>query len=44
MKVFDGSRTLVEGQAGCGLDVKQGPDNALYFSDPAHIYRFGGHE
>ena len=44
MKVFDGTRNLVDGQAGCALDVKQGPDNALYFSDAAHIYRFGGHE
>jgi glucose/arabinose dehydrogenase len=29
------------GPSTCQLDVKQGPDHALYFSDEAHIYRLG---
>ncbi|HMC43614.1 MAG TPA: PQQ-dependent sugar dehydrogenase [Acidimicrobiales bacterium] len=29
------------GPSNCKLDVKQGPDHALYFSDTAHIYRLG---
>ena len=31
--------TVAAGEAGCRLDVKQGPDNALYFSDTDNIYR-----
>jgi len=31
--------TVAKGPAACRLDVKQGPDHALYFSDTAHIYR-----
>ena len=33
--------TVVEGEDGCLLDVKQGPDNALYFSDASRINRVG---
>jgi glucose/arabinose dehydrogenase len=29
------------GPSNCRLDVKQGPDHALYFSDTGHIYRLG---
>lgn len=32
---------VVQGEDGCLLDVKQGPDNALYFSDGSRIHRFG---
>lgn len=42
MKVLtDGSphASVAPGESGCRLDVKQGPDNALYFSDPTNIYR-----
>jgi glucose/arabinose dehydrogenase len=31
--------SLQPGPAGCGLDVKEGPDHAVYFSDTATIYR-----
>jgi glucose/arabinose dehydrogenase len=44
MKVLsDGSphATVAQGDAGCRLDVKQGPDNALYFSDTEAIRRVG---
>jgi glucose/arabinose dehydrogenase len=44
MKVLtDGSphATVAQGDQGCLLDVKQGPDNALYFSDTANIHRLG---
>jgi hypothetical protein len=27
------------GPSQCRLDVKQGPDHALYYSDTDHIYR-----
>jgi hypothetical protein len=33
--------TLAQGEDGCRLDVKQGPDNALYFSDTDTIHRKG---
>jgi glucose/arabinose dehydrogenase len=42
MKILtDGSphATLAQGDAGCLLDVKQGPDNALYFSSTDTIHR-----
>jgi glucose/arabinose dehydrogenase len=37
----DGSphATVTAGDGGCRLDVKQGPDNALYFSDTDTIHR-----
>jgi glucose/arabinose dehydrogenase len=43
MKVFtaDGTRLLFDGPRGCQLDVKEGPDHALYFSDTTTIYRLG---
>lgn len=44
MKVLtDGSphATVAQGDQGCLLDVKQGPDNALYFSDTENIHRLG---
>jgi hypothetical protein len=44
MKVLsDGSphASVVEGDDGCLLDVKQAPDNALYFSDTETIHRVG---
>ncbi len=31
--------TVVKGPAECKLDVIQGPDHAVYYSDTAHIYR-----
>jgi len=31
--------TAVAGPSGCRLDVKEGPDHALYYSDTGHIYR-----
>ena len=31
--------TVTAGNANCRLDVVQGPDNALYFSDNTRIYR-----
>ena len=31
--------TVAQGEDGCRLDVKQGPDNALYFSDTDSIHR-----
>jgi glucose/arabinose dehydrogenase len=33
--------TVANGPPTCQLDVKQGPDHALYFSDTGHIYRMG---
>jgi len=33
--------TVAQGPDGCVLDVKQGPDNALYFSDTTTIHRLG---
>ncbi len=33
--------TVTTGPAQCILDVKQGPDHALYYSDDEHIYRLG---
>ena len=31
--------SVATGPSGCRLDVKEGPDHALYFSDSGHIYR-----
>ena len=42
MKVFLGARKVQDGPHGCALDVKQGPDGALYFSDSGSIYRYNG--
>src|ERR1700730_9449117 len=36
----DGTRPLFNGPR-CQLDVKEGPDHALYLSDSSAIYRFG---
>ena len=36
----DGTRVLFDGPR-CQLDVKEGRDHALYFSDTSAIYRFG---
>ena len=33
--------TLTGGPSSCNLDVKQGPDHALYYSDNSNIYRLG---
>ncbi|MDP9073717.1 MAG: PQQ-dependent sugar dehydrogenase, partial [Actinomycetota bacterium] len=33
--------TVSPGPPACQLDVKQGPDHALYYSDTGHIYRIG---
>ena len=33
--------TVTAGPANCRLDVVQGPNEALYYSDDAHIYRLG---
>ncbi|HEV1998282.1 MAG TPA: PQQ-dependent sugar dehydrogenase [Candidatus Dormibacteraeota bacterium] len=42
LKVFRGPRDVQDGPHGCALDVKQGPDGALYFSDSGSIYRYVG--
>ncbi|MGI8608302.1 MAG: PQQ-dependent sugar dehydrogenase [Candidatus Dormibacteria bacterium] len=42
MKVLIGPRDVKDGPHGCALDVKQGPDGALYFSDSGSIYRYAG--
>ena len=42
MKIFLGEREVQDGPHGCALDVKQGPDGALYFSDSGSIYRYDG--
>jgi len=34
--------TVTDGPDQCRLDVKQGPDHALYFADEHAIYRLGG--
>jgi len=36
----DGTRPLFDGPR-CQLDVKEGPDHALYLSDTSAIYRYG---
>ena len=36
----DGTRVLFNGPR-CQLDVKEGPDHALYLSETSAIYRFG---
>ena len=36
----DGTRILFDGPR-CQLDVKEGPDHALYLSDASAVYRFG---
>lgn len=33
--------TVADGPSTCQLDVKQGPDHAIYFSDTGHIFRIG---
>ena len=33
--------SVVSGPSGCNLDVKQGPDHALYFSDATTVHRLG---
>ena len=33
--------TVASGPSACHLDVKQGPDHAVYYSDETTIYRFG---
>ena len=40
-EVFSPGAGLSPGPANCKLDVKQGPDHALYYSDAGHIYRQG---
>jgi glucose/arabinose dehydrogenase len=34
--------SVASGPSTCQLDVKQGPDHALYLSDTGHIYRYTG--
>ena len=36
----DGTRVLFDGPR-CQLDVKEGPDHALYLADSSAIHRFG---
>jgi glucose/arabinose dehydrogenase len=38
MRIVNG-RSVTAGSAGCKLDVTQGPDHAVYFSDTGRIYR-----
>jgi aldose sugar dehydrogenase len=33
--------TVTAGPLPCRLDVRQGPDHALYYSDTGHVYRLG---
>lgn len=33
--------TVTTGPGGCQLDLKQGPDKAVYYSDAGAIYRMG---
>jgi hypothetical protein len=33
--------SVAGGSTGCKLDVTQGPDHAVYFSDTGKIYRMG---
>ena len=42
MKIFNGPRAVVDGPGGCALDVKEGPDGALYFSDEGQVTRQAG--
>ncbi|MGB2938745.1 MAG: PQQ-dependent sugar dehydrogenase, partial [Candidatus Dormiibacterota bacterium] len=42
LRVFNGPRDVASGPAGCQLDVKEGPDHALYFSDTTTIHRYAG--
>lgn len=42
LRVFNGPHSVSSGPAGCQLDVKEGPDHALYFSDPTTIHRYSG--
>lgn len=42
LKIYNGPRDVSDGPTGCQLDVKEGPDHALYFSDTQHIYRYAG--
>jgi glucose/arabinose dehydrogenase len=39
--VIFGSGGVAAGPPGCKLDIKQGPNHALYFSDAGSIYRLG---
>jgi glucose/arabinose dehydrogenase len=38
-RILKGPRSVAAWSSRCRLDVKQGPDHALYFSDLDHIYR-----
>jgi glucose/arabinose dehydrogenase len=38
-RILKGPRSVASWSSRCRLDVKQGPDHALYFSDEGHIYR-----
>jgi hypothetical protein len=40
LRVFNGPRSVSSGPSGCQLDVKEGPDHALYFSDVTTIHRY----
>ena len=42
LRVFNGSRSVSSGASGCQLDVKEGSDHALYFSDTTTIHRLAG--
>jgi glucose/arabinose dehydrogenase len=39
MRIYLGPRNVVTGESGCSLDVKEGPDHALYFSNGSQILR-----
>jgi len=41
MKIYLAPAVVASGPPECRLDVKQGPDHALYYSDTGHIYRLG---
>ncbi len=41
-RVYQGPRTVTAVLPQCKLDVKESPDNVLYYSDTGTIYRFSG--
>ncbi len=42
LKVLEAPGRLSDGPEGCALDVTEGPDHALYFSDRTEVRRFAG--
>jgi glucose/arabinose dehydrogenase len=40
MLIYQGPHQVTHGPTNCRLDVKEGPDHALYYSDQSSIYGF----